>query len=119
MGYEPLTYEDYIYPIWANVLGWLVACSSIIMIPGMAIYKIMSTPGSIVQKFKILTTPWRDTQRQRNDLSSVANGAIRRSFMAEQDFDITKDHELTKEQTEVMIQPRESVKGCDPPPEPV
>lgn len=49
MGYEPLTYEDYVYPVWANILGWLIACSSIIMIPGIAIYKIMSTPGSIVQ----------------------------------------------------------------------
>lgn len=73
----------------------------------------------MLQRFKILTTPWRDTQHQRNDLSSVANGAIRRSFMAEQDFEITKDHQLTKEQTKVMIQPRENVKGCDPLPEPV
>lgn len=39
--------------------------------------------------------------------------------MAEQDFEIIKDHELTKEQTEVMIQPRESAKECDSPPEPV
>ncbi|XP_070156863.1 sodium-dependent dopamine transporter isoform X1 [Polyergus mexicanus] len=119
MGYEPLSYEDYVYPVWANVLGWLIACSSIIMIPGMAIYKISTTPGSFVQRLKILTTPWRDTQHQRNDLSSVANGAIRRSFLAEQDFEITKDHGLTKEQTEVMIQSREGVKGNDPPPEPV
>ncbi|XP_018312137.1 sodium-dependent dopamine transporter isoform X2 [Mycetomoellerius zeteki] len=119
MGYEPLSYEGYTYPVWANILGWLIACSSIIMIPGMAIYKISSTSGSFVQRLKILTTPWRDTQHQRNDLSSVANGAIRRSFLAEQDFEITKDHELTKEQTEVMIQSREGVKGIDPPPEPV
>ncbi|KAL6447802.1 hypothetical protein ACFW04_000140 [Cataglyphis niger] len=50
MGYEPLSYEDYIYPVWANVLGWLIACSSIVMIPGMAIYKICTTPGSFIQK---------------------------------------------------------------------
>ncbi|KAL6447806.1 hypothetical protein ACFW04_000140 [Cataglyphis niger] len=49
MGYEPLSYEDYIYPVWANVLGWLIACSSIVMIPGMAIYKICTTPGSFIQ----------------------------------------------------------------------
>lgn len=49
MGYEPLSYEGYIYPVWANVLGWLIACSSIVMIPGMAIYKICTTPGSFVQ----------------------------------------------------------------------
>lgn len=49
MGYEPLSYEGYIYPVWANVLGWLIACSSIVMIPGMAIYKISTTPGSFCQ----------------------------------------------------------------------
>lgn len=66
---------------------------------------------------RLLTTPWRDTQHQRNNLSSVANGAIRRSFIANQDFEIIKNHELTKEQTEVMIQLRESTKGSDSPPE--
>lgn len=49
MGYEPLTYEDYVYPLWANVMGWLIASSSIIMIPGVAIYKIIVTPGTFVQ----------------------------------------------------------------------
>lgn len=55
MGYEPLTYEGYVYPVWANVLGWLIACSSIVMIPGMAFYKIMSTPGSIYE----VSTPFQ------------------------------------------------------------
>lgn len=49
MGYEPLTYEDYVYPLWANVLGWLISSSSIAMIPGVAIYKILTTPGTFVQ----------------------------------------------------------------------
>ncbi|XP_020296597.1 sodium-dependent dopamine transporter, partial [Pseudomyrmex gracilis] len=48
MGYEPLSYEDYVYPVWANILGWLIACSSIVMIPGMAIYKISVTPGCFI-----------------------------------------------------------------------
>lgn len=49
MGYEPLTYEDYVYPVWANILGWLIATSSIAMIPGIAIYKIIITPGNFIQ----------------------------------------------------------------------
>ncbi|XP_078038820.1 sodium-dependent dopamine transporter [Augochlora pura] len=119
MGYEPLTYEDYVYPVWANVLGWLIATSSIAMIPGVAIYKIIVTPGSFIQRLKILTTPWRDTQQRNADLSSVANGVVRRSFMADQDLNLTNEQrELTKEQTEVMIQSREGING-DPPPEPV
>ncbi|XP_046813118.1 sodium-dependent dopamine transporter [Vespa crabro] len=120
MGYEPLTYEDYVYPLWANVMGWLIASSSIIMIPGVAIYKIIVTPGTFVQRIKILTTPWRDTQQRNADLSSVANGAVRRSFVGDQDYaNVSKDNEeLTKEQTEVMIQSREGI-DVDPPPEPV
>lgn len=49
MGYQPLTYEDYVYPVWANVIGWLIATSSVAMIPGVAIYKIIVTPGTFMQ----------------------------------------------------------------------
>lgn len=49
----------------------------------------------------------------------MVNGAVRRSFIADQDLNVTKEQQdLTKEQTEVMIQSREGVNG-DPPPEPV
>lgn len=67
-----------------------------------------------------MTTPWRDTQQRNADLSSVANGAVRRSFVGDQDYaNVSKDNEeLTKEQTEVMIQSREGI-DVDPPPEPV
>lgn len=72
-----------------------------------------------LQRLKILTTPWRDTQQRNADFSSVANGAVRRSFIADEDLNLTKEQQnLTKEQTEVMIQSRENVNG-DPPPEPV
>ena len=49
MGYQPLTYESYVYPVWANVLGWIIAGSSIAMIPGIAIYKLVVTPGTLMQ----------------------------------------------------------------------
>lgn len=50
----------------------------------------------------------------------MANGAVRRSFVGDQDYaNVSKDNEeLTKEQTEVMIQSREGI-DVDPPPEPV
>jgi solute carrier family 6 dopamine transporter-like protein 3 len=58
MGYEPLTYETYVYPVWANVLGWVIAGSSIAMIPGMAIYKLASTPGTLVQVRSLQSLSW-------------------------------------------------------------
>lgn len=49
MGYEPLRYENYVYPAWANTLGWSIAGSSMIMIPAIAIYKLITTPGTLRQ----------------------------------------------------------------------
>lgn len=42
VNYEPLTNGDYVYPFWANVLGWSIAISSMSCIPLMAIYKVSS-----------------------------------------------------------------------------
>uniref|UniRef100_A0A182NI32 Transporter n=1 Tax=Anopheles dirus TaxID=7168 RepID=A0A182NI32_9DIPT len=69
IGHEPLSYEDYVYPSWANVLGWCIAGSSMIMIPLMASYKLIVTPGSFRQRMKILTTPWRDQQMAVNGVT--------------------------------------------------
>ncbi|XP_044733776.1 sodium-dependent dopamine transporter [Chrysoperla carnea] len=66
IGYEPLTYDQYIYPFWANVCGWLITLSSILMIPAVAIYQLLITKGTFYQRLKILTTPWRDTIQQQN-----------------------------------------------------
>ncbi|KAI8038734.1 sodium-dependent dopamine transporter [Drosophila gunungcola] len=70
IGYEPLTYGDYVYPRWANALGWCIAGSSVVMIPAIAIFKLLSTPGSLRQRLTILTTPWRDQQ----SMAMVLNG---------------------------------------------
>ncbi|XP_058458136.1 sodium-dependent dopamine transporter isoform X1 [Malaya genurostris] len=70
IGYEPLSYEDYTYPPWANILGWCIAGSSMIMIPLVAFYKLLVTPGSFRQRMKILTTPWRDHQLAVNGITT-------------------------------------------------
>ncbi|XP_066977932.1 sodium-dependent dopamine transporter [Macrobrachium rosenbergii] len=56
------------YPWWTDVIGWIMAGSSMIMIPFVAIYKFAKTPGSPKQRLRTLTTPWRDQQ------VSVGNG---------------------------------------------
>ena len=47
--YEPITYESYVYPWWANVLGWGIALSSILCMPGMAIIQILRTEGTLIE----------------------------------------------------------------------
>ncbi|KAL3859363.1 hypothetical protein ACJMK2_009587 [Sinanodonta woodiana] len=50
LHYTPLAYEGgigtYIYPEYANILGWFIAASSMSIIPIYAVYKISSTRGS-------------------------------------------------------------------------
>lgn len=68
IGYEPLIYNDYVYPTWANTIGWAIAGSSVIMIPLVALIQILSVRGTLAHRLIVLTTPWRD----RHGLS--ANG---------------------------------------------
>lgn len=51
ISYEPLTYEDYVYPMWANVFGMLLAASSVFCIPGIAVWKLVTTPGTCSQVY--------------------------------------------------------------------
>ena len=44
--HKPLELDNYVYPDWANAIGWCVAASSIICLPGVAIFKILTTSGS-------------------------------------------------------------------------
>jgi len=39
-GYEPLTKGDYVYPPYANGLGWLIAMIAIFSVPIVAVFQI-------------------------------------------------------------------------------
>lgn len=45
--HEPLQYQNYKYPVWAEWIGWSLALSSIMMIPIVAIIQLCHTPGSL------------------------------------------------------------------------
>jgi len=38
-----------VYPAWANVLGWIIAGSSVAMIPAVALYQYLNTSGTHLQ----------------------------------------------------------------------
>lgn len=52
--WEPLKYESYVYPAWANVIGWSIALSSILCMPTLAIIQILRTPGTLKEVGSIL-----------------------------------------------------------------
>ena len=46
--YSDLTYNrTYYYPDWAIAIGWMMACSSIIMIPIVMVARIIRADGSL------------------------------------------------------------------------
>lgn len=47
INFKPLTYDDYVYPPWANWVGWGIALSSMILVPAYVIYKFFSIRGSL------------------------------------------------------------------------
>ncbi|XP_043120777.1 sodium- and chloride-dependent GABA transporter 2-like isoform X1 [Puntigrus tetrazona] len=56
--YKPLTLNRwYVYPDWAYVLGWLLALSSILLVPGWALGRMCVGKGSLKQRWCHLCTP--------------------------------------------------------------
>ena len=47
VNYMPLTYDSYVYPPGATVIGWSIALSSILCIPGFALYSVLMAKGSL------------------------------------------------------------------------
>ncbi|XP_029027340.1 sodium- and chloride-dependent GABA transporter 2-like [Betta splendens] len=53
--YRPLTFNRwYVYPDWAYGLGWVLALSSILLVPGSALYKLGAGSGTLSQRFRHL-----------------------------------------------------------------
>uniref|UniRef100_A0A8C6TGN1 Transporter n=1 Tax=Neogobius melanostomus TaxID=47308 RepID=A0A8C6TGN1_9GOBI len=42
-----LKYDDYVFPYWANVIGWGIAMSSMLLVPVYAVYKFCTVPGTL------------------------------------------------------------------------
>ncbi|XP_068172841.1 sodium- and chloride-dependent GABA transporter 2-like [Antennarius striatus] len=56
--YKPLTYNrTYVYPDWAYMLGWGLSLSSMLLVPGWALYKLVTTPGTLRQRLHLLCQP--------------------------------------------------------------
>ncbi|MED6279969.1 Sodium- and chloride-dependent glycine transporter 2, partial [Ameca splendens] len=58
--WKVMTYEDYTYPTWSMVLGWLMVICSVIWIPIMFAIKMHLAPGTIVERLKLVCSPQPD-----------------------------------------------------------
>ncbi|XP_040292323.1 sodium- and chloride-dependent betaine transporter-like isoform X1 [Bufo bufo] len=59
--YIPLRYNNvYLYPPWGYAIGWLMSISSMICIPLYAIYIVLRTQGSLMERLRQVVTPAKD-----------------------------------------------------------
>jgi len=79
VDYNGNSYGDYQFPVWANILGWLITFSSISFIPLVALIKLTYEEGTLASRLYKLTQPsydWGPSCSQHTRL----NGGDRRSF---------------------------------------
>ncbi|KAJ3597854.1 hypothetical protein NHX12_001370 [Muraenolepis orangiensis] len=55
--FNPPSYGSYTFPTWANMVGWCLAISSMIMVPLYAVYKLCSLPGKFCDRLAYAITP--------------------------------------------------------------
>ncbi|XP_019750842.1 sodium- and chloride-dependent GABA transporter ine [Hippocampus comes] len=63
--FKPARYEGYVFPPWAQGLGWVIALASIIWIPLATIHTLWVLPGSFVQKLKLSITPYALNEKSK------------------------------------------------------
>ncbi|XP_022915297.1 sodium-dependent dopamine transporter-like [Onthophagus taurus] len=63
--HEPLRYIDYIYPSWAEWVGWCLTLSSVLMIPLVAVIQLIRTPGTFKERLAICISPEEEHEQLR------------------------------------------------------
>jgi solute carrier family 6 amino acid transporter-like protein 5/7/9/14 len=75
--YEPAKYGSYLYPTWADGLGWIMCMASVVPIFVVAIYKFIRTPGSTFREKWDKATEAQATSSEAIMQSIEANGTER------------------------------------------
>ncbi|CAM1329462.1 SLC6A7 (predicted) [Pycnogonum litorale] len=82
--YTPATYGTYIYPMWAQSLGWMMALVSVLMIPGFAIYQLFKAKQKGMDWRCLLkpTADWapghvREKSNKTNKVVPEVNGKVK------------------------------------------
>ncbi|XP_076607063.1 sodium- and chloride-dependent GABA transporter 2-like [Chaetodon auriga] len=70
--YSPLKFSNtYVYPLWANILGWFIATISLSLIPLFVLYKLSQGEGTLWQRLLLLCQPVDELPLQQKCLPTA------------------------------------------------
>lgn len=70
--WTPIKYLDYEFPWWAHCFGWFTALSSMLCIPGYAIWLWQKTPGDAIDKLRLIVRIDDDVTSLREKMQAYA-----------------------------------------------
>uniref|UniRef100_A0A8C4F6A1 Transporter n=1 Tax=Dicentrarchus labrax TaxID=13489 RepID=A0A8C4F6A1_DICLA len=75
--YTPLKYNnEYVYPWWGYVIGWLLALASMVCIPLWMVYKISTTQGTFRERIQLLITPCDSLPKTKREQERKTCGVL-------------------------------------------
>ncbi|XP_074527607.1 sodium- and chloride-dependent betaine transporter-like [Halichoeres trimaculatus] len=75
--YSPLKFSNtYVYPLWANILGWFFASASLSLIPLFVLHQLMKGKGSLRQRLWVLCQPMDDLPVEQKELPPLGTTAL-------------------------------------------
>ena len=84
--YTPITYaKTYEYPWWGEALGFCISGSSMIWVPAYAIYYLLTTKGTFMERIRLGITP---TITPRPDAVMAMEHAERQKLSNGEDKDV-------------------------------
>lgn len=77
VAYQGLSLDGYKFPVWSQVIGWMITFSSLTCIPVYIVYSFIVTPGTWRERLRLMIQPTSEPKHPKEVYRNVnGNGTI-------------------------------------------